>query len=243
MTREFFIGKTVVPLKAATEHSHGEDEIILNLCGTGHNIVNGQEIPFYPGSILFVPAGCVHFKTADERFQDIFIRAQDLAVGTEPVSMEDDEMHSIRGLMEILHYRYYLNDRVLTAASRSILSAVIGLIRERAPLGAKDRTAAYLQCEIIRRFTDPDFSLEELMRGLPYCVDYTRRIFREAYGVNPKEYVTKLRLERAAELLKEGNISVSDAALASGYYDASYFSRVFRSANGMTPEEYRRRNV
>lgn len=61
------------------------------------------------------------------------------------------------------------------------------------------------------------------------------RAFREAFGVNFREYVLKLRLNEAARLLENPQAPVTHVASAVGFNDMSYFSRMFKREFGTTP--------
>ncbi len=68
------------------------------------------------------------------------------------------------------------------------------------------------------------------------------RAFRDCFGVAPMSYVTSLRMEKAAHLLRDGHFQVKEVASAVGIDDTSYFARVFRQRTGMGPSAYRRLN-
>lgn len=70
---------------------------------------------------------------------------------------------------------------------------------------------------------------------------YLYRLFRESYGVSPSEYVNRLRLEKAVELMGDARLSLNSVALAAGFYDYSYFFKQFCKAYCVTPGEYRER--
>jgi AraC family transcriptional regulator len=63
--------------------------------------------------------------------------------------------------------------------------------------------------------------------------------FRHAMGSTPHEFLGKLRIDRAAALLGDGKLSVSEIALEVGYGTPSSFAAKFRRQFGMTPSEYR----
>ncbi|MBR1897278.1 MAG: helix-turn-helix domain-containing protein [Oscillospiraceae bacterium] len=65
------------------------------------------------------------------------------------------------------------------------------------------------------------------------------RLFREATGCLPLQYITRLRMQHAQELLRSTDLSVSEVAACCGYPDSSYFSRLFRRLYGITPRRYR----
>ena len=65
------------------------------------------------------------------------------------------------------------------------------------------------------------------------------RLFRKYTGVSPAAYLSGLRLEHAAELLKSPECSITETAFRCGFSNLAYFSRVFRQKYGLSPREYR----
>ena len=61
--------------------------------------------------------------------------------------------------------------------------------------------------------------------------------------VSPMEYVMKVRLHRAVELLKDDSVSVQEVAQAVGFNTHSFFSECFKREFGMTPRQWRNRNL
>lgn len=67
------------------------------------------------------------------------------------------------------------------------------------------------------------------------------RAFKQTIGCAPLEYLLRLRVEKAAELLSAGDIKVSDAAMQTGFDDSAYFSRQFKAIMGVSPTAYARK--
>lgn len=67
------------------------------------------------------------------------------------------------------------------------------------------------------------------------------RKFSAQIGVTFTQYLTRLRLERAKELLAEPNRKIQDIPAEVGLFDPRYFSEMFKKHVGCTPQEYRRR--
>lgn len=58
-------------------------------------------------------------------------------------------------------------------------------------------------------------------------------------GKTPMQYLQTARLQAAAGLLRQGELSVTEVAYRCGFYDASQFARYFRAAYGLSPKEYK----
>jgi signal transduction histidine kinase/DNA-binding LacI/PurR family transcriptional regulator/AraC-like DNA-binding protein len=69
--------------------------------------------------------------------------------------------------------------------------------------------------------------------------DYLSRVFRRELGLTPWEYLTRLRIQRAKELLMSGADSVAVVGARVGFPDQAYFSRVFKKITGSTPQGFR----
>lgn len=70
---------------------------------------------------------------------------------------------------------------------------------------------------------------------------HLRRLFRDALGLSPREFVQRVRLEQAQRLLCESRASVREVARRSGYASADGFARRFESAFRVSPRAYRAR--
>jgi AraC-like DNA-binding protein len=68
------------------------------------------------------------------------------------------------------------------------------------------------------------------------------RSFKKENGLTFRDFVVKLRIQRAAQLMKESGMSVTEAAFGVGFNDSSYFARMFRRELGVCPSHYRAEN-
>lgn len=87
-----------------------------------------------------------------------------------------------------------------------------------------------------------DISVEELAASIGLSVSYFRRLFHEAYGVAPMQYIMDLRIENARDLLLSGEVNVTEAANLSGFDDIYYFSALFKRKTGSTPSQILRKS-
>lgn len=66
-------------------------------------------------------------------------------------------------------------------------------------------------------------------------VTHFRNLFQKQFSVSPVKYRIRLRIERARDLLSEGDFTVAEAAYASGFENLGYFSRCYRHIVGQSP--------
>lgn len=82
-------------------------------------------------------------------------------------------------------------------------------------------------------------SLQELSDLFAISQAYMSRLFRKYTGQSYNQYLTRVRMERAKQLMKEdGGLFVKDIAELVSYRDQFYFSRIFHSYTGRSPAEY-----
>jgi AraC-like DNA-binding protein len=67
---------------------------------------------------------------------------------------------------------------------------------------------------------------------------YLTQCFRLETGLTPIKYLNRYRIRQARILLAQGEMNVTEVALAVGFTDPSYFARVFRDEIGISPRAY-----
>lgn len=99
-------------------------------------------------------------------------------------------------------------------------------------LRAKDRMDAAPQEE---------WSVRRLARVSGVSEAHFARSFKEAFDVPPHRYLLTRRIERAVELLRDTDLSVTDVAFQAGWSSLGTFGRTFRDVLGASPTEVRAR--
>lgn len=64
------------------------------------------------------------------------------------------------------------------------------------------------------------------------------RKIQSATGQKPTEFIRTIRLRRAAELLRENRLTITEISYATGFSSVSYFSRCFRTMYGVSPTQF-----
>ncbi|AUS96211.1 hypothetical protein CDQ84_12020 [Clostridium thermosuccinogenes] len=82
-----------------------------------------------------------------------------------------------------------------------------------------------------------EISLEKISQNTYLSPVYISKIFKDETGDSPINYLIKVRLSKAKELLEEGKVSIKTAAKSVGYHDAYYFSKLFKKYYGYPPSK------
>jgi len=93
--------------------------------------------------------------------------------------------------------------------------------------------------EFIARHLSEDISLDNVAQSAHMSRFYFCKMFRKHTGLNFTDYVSRLRIERAKELLMNPNLRVSEIAYEIGFQSLTHFNRVFRRLVGRAPTEFR----
>jgi AraC-like DNA-binding protein len=84
-----------------------------------------------------------------------------------------------------------------------------------------------------------EIGIEALAREAGYSREHFIRAFRAAYGETPGRYRTRRRVERARELLRSANLTVTEICYLVGFSSVGTFSTRFSELTGMSPTRYR----
>ncbi len=82
-----------------------------------------------------------------------------------------------------------------------------------------------------------DLSVQKLAEYSTLSASRFRALFTEYTGISPVKYIERLKADKAYELLKSGEMTVSDVALTLGINDPAYFSRFYKKITGRKPTD------
>ncbi|MBC8015434.1 MAG: methylphosphotriester-DNA--protein-cysteine methyltransferase family protein [Sporomusaceae bacterium] len=90
-------------------------------------------------------------------------------------------------------------------------------------------------------YDDPD-ELSNKSKELGASQNYLSRLFRQQLNMTPVEYINKLRVGKAMQMLSNTDTTILDIALLCGFGSLSNFYEFFKKHVGLTPKEYRKTN-
>lgn len=97
-------------------------------------------------------------------------------------------------------------------------------------------------CAYVLATLDGDLSVNALATRIGYSRSHFSRMFRRIMGLPLNAYVTNARMDHAAELLRDTNLTVIAIMHRVGYESTSAFATTFRGRTGLGPREYRDRS-
>lgn len=153
--------------------------------------------------------------------------------------------HAVRNHLEVIadadqpgDSRWYLTTKVRHDSDDGPLVVVTSV---DAQLGdrADEATGLRAAIELVHERCDEPLRVDDLAAAADMSADRLERAMRRALATSPKQYVLRIRAERAAAVLVTTDQSIADVAAACGYYDQSQMTRQFRAHIGVTPNDYR----
>ena len=148
----------------------------------------------------------------------------------------------IRGLDFYFKHPDVANETLLSAKIKELISLLLQtanaedveelLLRLFSPVEVNFR-------EVVEQHIFSEVAVEDLAFLCHMSVSTFKRKFKEIFEDSPANYLRRKRLERAAELLKVSEATVSDIAWQTGFNDVAHFSRSFKSVYQLSPKAYR----
>ena len=122
-----------------------------------------------------------------------------------------------------------------TPTQRKATLPGLPLCRHFSPLRAEVREAA----EILRSAPAKRWTLHQLAAAVHLSPSQLGRLFVDAYGKTPMTYLSTLRAERLARLMRDTDLPIEAAMRQVGWHSRGHAARLFRQAIGVTPTHYR----
>src|SRR4030081_3220884 len=102
-----------------------------------------------------------------------------------------------------------------------------------------DLTALRRARDLIDREYASPLDLAALAGAAGYSKFHFARVFAAAYGETPRAYLTRRRIERAKDLLRAANLTITEICFLVGFESVGSFSWRFPALAGLSPTEYR----
>lgn len=149
----------------------------------------------------------------------------------------------VRRMADELHRQLPGYDTMLLS---SFLDLVVFLSREYSNVDIPQAKSLYRIGNIIGQLEKQfkrDWQLEEIARLACMSKSNLLTVFKEATGYSPIDYLIRIRLQKAAEMLISTPLSISEIAPECGFSDSNYLTRQFRKVYNISPREFRKNSL
>lgn len=243
-------------------HWHENIEIVQVLEKPGSFLVDGKMIEAQPGDIVVIKEQSVHhFMVEDDTLMRIIqfnlkiLLKHEIKLKAIKPHIKAAEIDEIPGLREKLDSLFMLMDKEKGAVSASenlflqyiTVSAYILLMQyfsedEAYSSLKRDRKEFYRITEYVNLHFRENINATIIGKELFISRSYATMLFMKYSGMGLNDYIRSLRIKYANQLLNDG-LSVTEAALESGFQCVRTFNNAYKEQMGMTPTEYIRKTM
>ncbi|MBS1710068.1 MAG: helix-turn-helix domain-containing protein [Armatimonadetes bacterium] len=254
----FLVGLGVNDKGYKVRREHGSSQWIFVLSLTGCGFYNDGSGARYlpPGSALLIPPSVYHeYGVADthQRWEEIWVHIVDGLI--EPTIMDwSGALHKATSceLDEGAFRKTEAEMRECLDLSRSLephdhhlasalLTLAIARCRHQV---AVERGQCDMRIETVKSIISGNLAqanrVTDLARAVNISPSRLTQLFHQELGMTPQDYVERERLARAARLLLQSDMTLSEIAKSTGFANEFYFSRRFKMAHAVSPGRYRK---
>lgn len=232
---------TTQQLHAASSPRHQHDSWEMLYCqqGSCSLVFEAVTLPCSAGDMLVIPPDMPHSLVSQGAAECIHLQLTNAALALrQPAVLHDDENQSLLHIFQDAHYQFHSGADHSAALLPAYGQLLVQHVSCRSSSSPRSLVVEEIAQSIVRNYANPNYELDALLRSAPYCYDYLCRLFRQEMHTTPHKYLTDLRLQTAADILRSGSSSITEAARLCGYQDPLYFSRMFKKKFGVSPREY-----
>lgn len=246
------------------EHVQICDEITYVVSGSATFYINGEAVVLKHGQICYLRKNSTHKievgMNRDFRYLCIGIVLNEENEYTKSFISGMKNMNwfvkndtgNMRIILEMFINEFYMPD-CRTDAMINLYASIVFLmlkrmLEENSNEKHQNTVTVYAQHMIynILRYIDREYmnikSVDDIAKRFSYSEYYISHLFRQKVGISIKQYVILKKMERAAELLKKTDISITDISESMNYYSPHTFSRAFKKIYSVPPTVYRKEN-
>ncbi|OMG00888.1 AraC family transcriptional regulator [Paenibacillus sp. FSL R7-0337] len=255
---------------AAAYHWHPDLEFIVVLDGTMDFYVNGQTVHLDKGNGIFVNSKRLHYgfsaAKSDCTFLVIVIHPallgentlagkayleEKLGSGTGDfllLSSQTSWQHEILLALTELYDEMHSHEGNLLRLLSQAVSICAGIADhiQQAP-GNPNNEQIWITIRkmtgYIHQHYESKLTIDEIAAAGSVCRSRCCELFKKHVGWSPNNYLTRYRLQKSCEMLKETTMPVGEIAMACGFQTASYFSHVFGKQLGQIPQDFRKQSA
>ncbi len=236
-------------------HRHHNIELYYITQGSVKYFINNKSFLLNSGDLIIVPKNALHSTDyKDCLYSDRFLINLDGNLYHQELNplvkalCETNIIHipkeKLSFIDEVFHKIYTENNKSYsnkTLMLKNYISELILLLdRYKINTPEKSQTDSVIQSivDYISTNYESDLSLNILSKTFNLSESYLSKRFKTIVGTNINEYINYIRITKAADILKQKKLPITEVAIKCGFNDSNYFAAVFKKLKGITPYKY-----
>ena len=234
-------------------HNHHFTEIFYIKNGTGHMVIENENVELRPNSVVLIGSQVQHTEVSNpsDPLDYYVLGVEGLKINTDhPVEYSiiysSPESSSIQKCFEsILHEMNHKQEGYAQICQYHLAILILLICRkDHVSYELVEPQSSSKECHKAKRYIETHYhdkiTLDTLAGVCNLTKYYLSHKFKELYHISPMGYLTEVRIAAAKDLLLTANYSIEEIASATGFSSASYFSQAFGKICGLSPQEYRK---
>jgi AraC-like DNA-binding protein len=248
-------------------HWHPDLEFIFVLNGDMEYFVNGQIIYLEKGEGIFINSKRLHHNYSKnfsnctflvvvvhpsilgtdthlgkEYFELKFgIETEDYCLLKDDISWQKEALTQVTAIYNEVNRKNH-NPLRLLSQTTSLCACISENIQKVKSQGSDEPSWLILwnMTGFIQKNYAYSISLDDIAAAGSICRSRCCQFFSRYVGQSPNTYLTRYRISKSCEMLRQSNMAIVEIAMACGFQSSSYFTQVFKKEIGLTPKEYRK---
>ena len=191
--------------------------------------------------VLFAVPLAPFVQAADENTQtEYFEDGSYMVIGSDEfVDREDaeDSLNFIGRIIEAIKKLILFPEKHAKVMS-IFYNMIDNIVSEECPCKSIAPAVRYIQ----KNYKNTNLSNTVLAKECNMSEIYLRKLFNKHLKTTPKQYISEIRLQKAKQLLSEGNLKINSISEECGFQSSYNFCRFFKVKTGLTPTDYMKQN-
>ena len=214
---------------------------IIKYEGETEYVCKGKKIISNATNIVILPKSCSYTWQCTQSGFFHIIEFDANAVFDEIITFKYENTDKLTSIFRKIEDRKYKGDDLFGIyALKSTYDLLYVLLSETGKIKRPESKLKIIQPSVdyMNKYFNTKISNQLLANISDVSVSYFRRLFFEIFSVSPMQYVEKLRIDKAKDLLKTDFKSITEVSSQSGFGNVYHFSKNFKKYTGMSPLKY-----
>ena len=231
--------------------SHPVYELTYVDSGSLHSVTEGQDLLLQQGDLLICAPNQWHMQYADIGVAPCFVTVSFSLENWPADHLTGQVFHSNSRLSSILQQMLQEQESAGSHAEEMLLSLLTQLlihlqrqeetptpVSANLPMAGSENQIIQRAQQYIAAHVREKLSVPGIAKGIDVSASYLTALFQKHLQISPGEYIRRIKLQESKQMIREGNLNMTQIAAMLQYSTIHHFSRQFKEKFGITPSEY-----